>query len=219
MAFSSDLDICNMALSHLGRTATPIQSFSERSTEAALCKRWYDPARREVLEVQDWSFARKRVSLALHADLPPDEWAFRYQKPSDCIAIRSFWNPFSNTFVAVSPIIGVWPGFGGDLTTAIPYETEASLDGQQTTILTNQESAVIRYTYDATLTQLFPPLFVNALSYYLAAKMALGVTGKKSIRDDMTNDFKGALRSGSASDANQRTEPPPRDGSSVRARL
>lgn len=213
----SDIDICNQALGHLGRTADRIQSFTERSTSAATCAIWYESCRREVLETHDWSFARKRLTLALHADAPPVEWRFRYQAPSDLIALRSFWNPFSNRFVPAC-FTNNWPGFGGDMTDAIPYEFEVSLDGQQKTLLTNQDLAVVRYTFDQIMVQMFSPLFVNALAHYMAAKMAVGITGKVANKKEQEDEFRGALRSAAGSDANQRTEPPPRDASSVRSR-
>jgi hypothetical protein len=215
----SDIDICNMALGHLGRSAAKIQSFAEKSVEARVCSLWYDPSRREVLEAQDWSFARKRLTLALHSDAAPDEWAYRYQTPSDSLAIRSFWNPFSNSWVMASAFGNFWPGFAGALSDAIPYELEASLDGQEVTILTNLTGAIIRYTWDNPLVQMFSPLFVHALSHYMAAKMALEVTGKAAFEDKETKAFQIAMRAASASDANQHVEPPLRDGSSIRARL
>jgi hypothetical protein len=214
----ADIDICNMALGHLGRTAGGIQSFTENSNEARQCKLWYDPCRQQVLEAQDWSFARKRVSLALHSDAPPVEWAFRYQAPADMLAMRRIWNPFSE----ITGSYGVWPNayiFGANLGDAVPYEIESSLDGETSTILTNQESAIAFYTFDCSLVQRFSSMFVSALAHYLAAKMAFGMTGKQSVEDKELKAFSSAMAGASASDANQGVTGPQRDATTIRARM
>ena len=217
----SSIDICNMALGHLGRTAAPIQNFTESSVEARYCRLWYDISRQQVLEAQDWSFARGRAALALHADAPPDEWVYRYQAPADMLALRRLWNPWSEV---PAPLYGFggWPNvqaYGGTLGDAIPYQFETSLDGTQLTLLTNQDSAIAIYTRDVTLTSMFPTMFTNALSHYLAAKMAVGITSKPMMEDKEYKAFASAMGGAAASDANQGVSGPPRDATVIRSRM
>lgn len=213
MAVLSDVAICNMAITHCGRTAAPFASLTEKSTEARLCNTWYDACRREVLEVHDWSFARGRVTLASHIDPPPDEWAYRYQAPADMLAVRRLWNPFSDAQMIVYPL--------ADFGNAVPYELETSLDGQTLTLLTNLAPAKLIYTRDQTLVQMFSPQFVNALSHYLAAKIAYGLTGNSGsmIAKEQQQQFQSAMTAASASDANQGVQATPRDGYAIRSRM
>lgn len=217
MAVLSDVAICNMAVSYVGRTAAPFASLSEKSTEARLCNTWYDQCRREVLEVQDWGFARARATLASHSDAPPDEWAFRYQVPADMIAVRKLWNPYINDALARNSCTDSY--ISADFGSAVPYEIETSLDGQTQTLLTNLSPALMLYTRDQTLVQMFSPQFVNALSHYLAAKIAFGVTGNRNDTITQEKAFQSALAAAAASDANQGVRPRPQDGYAIRSRM
>lgn len=214
----STIDICNMALGHCGRTATPIQALTEQSIEAQTCKRWYDICRQQLLEAQDWSFARQRVALALHADAPPCEWMFRYQTPANMIAFRRFWNPMSEVPL---PYAG-WPNaeiYGGTLGDAIEYQLEADYEGLTETILTNQCGAIGIYTADVSLVQLFSPMFVNALAHFMASKMAFSLTSKQNIEDKEIKAFSIALANAATSDANQGVNGRVRDATVIRARM
>lgn len=216
MAVLSDVAICNMAISHIGRTAAPFASLNEKSAEARLCNTWYDQCRREVLEVQDWGFARARQTLATHSDPPPDEWAYRYQVPADLIAVRRLWNPFNE----VQTPFGNQTAYPlADLGNAVPYQLETSLDGQTLTLLTNLSPVTMLYTRDQALVQMFSAQFVNALSHYLAGKIAYGVTGNANVAIQQAKEFQAAMAAASASDANQGVQSAPRDGYAIRSRM
>lgn len=214
----SDIAICNMALGHLGKNSQSISAFFplEKSVEARQCSIWYDQCRREVLEAQDWSFARARLALSLHGDPPPAEWVFRYQTPADMLVDRKLWNPYTQT---QTPFGNATAYPLGDLGNNTAYQLETSLDGQQLTLLTNLDSAILVYTRDQLLVQTFTPLFVNALSHYMAAKMAYAITAKQTAEDKEVKAFQSAMRSAAASDANRGQEGPLRDGYTVRARI
>jgi hypothetical protein len=209
----SDIAICNMALGHLGRTVAAIQSLTEKSVEARLCQAWYDQCRQEVLEIHDWVFARQRQPLSLHGDAPPIEWAFRYQVPQNMLAFRRLWNPYAD----VPRLQQDW-FFTADVGDTVPYQMELSLDGLSQSLLTNMESAIGLYTVDVKLVSLFTPQFTNALSHYLAAKIALGVTGKQSMEDKEAKAFQAALGAATGSSANQGVAPAVREAWSIRSR-
>lgn len=211
--------ISNFALSHCGRSTAPIQSLTENSVEARLCNLWYDQCRRECLEVMDWSFSRRRISLSLDGDAPPAEWTYRYQVPSDMLSHLCLWNPFSGRAVPSGNFpVGFWSAYLGDLTNAIPYALELSLDSTRLTLLTNQANAILVYTADIIDPTLFSSGFVNALSHLLATKIAYAISGKMTVKQDQEKAFAAALANAAANDANQSQPQPPRDGASVRAR-
>ena len=188
----SPVKIGNMALSNIGDSGT-IESFNEDSAQAKEINIWYDFAREQVLEGLDWNFARKRQTLALHGDDPPDTWLYRYQYPADCIAIRSLENP---------------AGLKAD---PVPFTFENSLDGNQKTILTNLESAKALYTFNLTSTLLFSPSFILAFSYLLGHYIAYPLTGKFAVKEKMLAMYKIVLREAQAFNAQEQMDDTPRD--------
>ncbi len=206
-SFVSETGIANMALSHVG-ARSDIESLDEDSAEAIQCNLWYNYARQGVLEAYNWKFARKRITLALHGDtISTTEgdpltgvWGFRYQYPDDCLVARKIQNPFSPP------------------ADAIPYEVETSLTGEELSILTNKEDAVLVYTFDQTSTPLFSRLFVLAFSRLLASHIAFSLTSKTAIATDQFNFYQGLVTGASASDGNEQVSPPPRDAAAIRAR-
>lgn len=197
-----------------------------------MCAQWYDQCRRETLEVMDWNFARRRAGdvatsaavgipgLAPDNDVPPSEWSYRYQLPADMLAFLIIWNPFMGIAVPNGNFpIGFWNSFLGDVTNAVPYAMELSLDASRQTLLCNQQQVVALYTADIQATNLFTPQFVNALSHLIAAKIAYPLAGKMSIAQEEAKQFAASLAVACSSSGNQNRPQPPRDGYAVRSRL
>lgn len=200
MPTETAIAIFNKALSHLGSAAS-IEHASARSNEARLYNKWYDTTRRGVLEALDWGFARRRQTLAEHSDDPPEDiWEYRYQLPSDCLAVRYLEQPAGHN--ADDP----------------PFDLIESEDGETVTLVTDEEDAVLVYTRDVEAVNLFTPLFVNAMTFAMAANMAMEVTGKMVIKREMQAEAQRALITAAASSANQRREREPRDADWIRAR-
>lgn len=199
MATTSKEQICNLALSHIGAKST-IQTLTENSPPAKACRQWYDIARQEILEAFNWSFARLRIDLALHADAAPNGWGYRYQHPSNCLAPRLIYNPI------------------GLLAAPIPFEMGISLDGSTKCILTNLEEAELIYTFDQVNVYMFEPRFVNALSFLLASKFSYSLTGKRTLRGEMLKGYDFERGHAEASDASKKTDDPPRDAPWIEGR-
>lgn len=208
MAFISDTGIVNMALSHVG-SRSDVENFrTEKSEEAVQARVWYDYSRQLILEAYDWSFARKRLGLALHGDVISETatdplagvWGFRYQYPQDCIKARKIQNP------------------NAPPSDSTPFEVETSLNGEQKTILTNMEGAVLVYTFDQKGTELFSSMFVLAFSHLLASQIAWSLTGKRKVGLDQFSLYQGVLIGATAADANEAVEPAPRDAEWIRGR-
>lgn len=202
MALISKVHIANMALGNLGATST-IETFTEASAEAQQADLWYDYSRLQALEAFNWSFARKRLTLASHGDDPPDIWGYRYQYPADCVIIRKLQNPIT----------------ADDEADAIPYEIEVDDAKETKTILTNLEDAVAIYTFDLETTALFTPLFVELLASVLAYHMAMSITGDKEIRRAMQEAYSILLLQAPTSNANEQVMKPIREAEWIRGRV
>ena len=193
----SKVQIGNLALSNVGSKSS-IESFEERSTEARRIKQWYDVSRQQVLEAFDWGFARKRQDLALHGDDPPDQWSYRYQYPSGCVAFRRIWNP------------------AGEKERPIPYSMETSSGTKS--ILTNMEDAVGIFTDDVMDTTLFSSNFNLALSYLIGFYIAMSITGKRTIKKDCWEVYRALIAQAPALDFNQDMQDEPRDADWIAGR-
>lgn len=183
---ASDVDICNLALSHLGDEATVSAiAPSDGSQQADYCAQFYPIARDQLLGMHAWSFATKRIALALlNTDEIPDTWQYAYAAPSGALQVISVLQPGSTDSFTVfdqsNPLFGQ-PTQPGDLD-AQPFVQEVLQDGSKV-IFTNVSEATARYVGSVTDTAKFTPLFVTALARLLAAYLAgpivKGETGMK----------------------------------------
>jgi len=190
---TGEVEICNAALSLIG-DASKVTSIDppDGSSQAALCARFYAQARDSVLEAGQWSFAMRRVD-GEPLDSPSTNWAFAYRRPGDAIKI-----------VAVLPadIGDDYPTLGAQPLVQRETMTQFLTTGASTTsglsqayqfqqenvregviLLSNVESAVIRYVARVTDTRQFTSSqFVEALQYRLASLIvgatATGVEGR-----------------------------------------
>lgn len=151
---ASEVNICNLALAHLGDNAT-VASIDppEGSAQAEHCARFYPVARDSLLELHAWKFATKRTRLA-SIDTESWSWGFAYAEPSDALKL-----------LAVLP-----PSADSDAQTQ-PYEPETGYSSADL-ILCNTEDATLRYISHVTDTTRFSPLFTLTLSWHLASMLA-----------------------------------------------
>ena len=196
----SDVQICNLALSHIGARST-ISSLNEQSAEAQQCKAWYDIVRKDILQRHNWSFARRRLTMALIEQNPAPEWRYRYALPHDWIAVRYLEHP---------------AGADAD---ALPFDLEASLSGAEMTLLTNADAAKAIYTFDQTYTNMFSDKFRITLSWGLAAVLAVPITGDERRAQYAQQIYMTVLEQAMGSDAGQAISEPPREAEAIRARL
>lgn len=148
---ASIVDICNIALSELGNKASVVSiSPPDGTVEADLCARFFSLARDEVLEMGDWSFARRRASLALLATNASTVWAYAYAKPADCLVTRRI-------------VTGIDEYKEDD---SADFEVEGDV------IYTDRADAVMIYTAPIEDPTKFNPGFVGTLATQLAAYLA-----------------------------------------------
>jgi hypothetical protein len=159
---ASIVQICNMALSHIGSDGR-VSSISppDGSVEAGYCATFYDLARTELLEPGSWAFSLARAALAQVTGVS-DAWAYAYAKPSNCLrALR-----------ILRPGIAVTVFNPGIVTPHIDDSDSAPFTVEGEVIYTNEPDAVLVYAQDVTDSTRFPPTFTSALSFHLAGFLA-----------------------------------------------
>ena len=186
---ASVVDICNLALARLGDNATVVSiDPPEGSAQAEHCARFYPLARDSALEMHPWKFAVRRTELA---QLATDtfNWAFAYALPA-----------------GVLRVLAVLPASDSSDAESQDYIIETISDGTRV-VLTNREEATLRYVALVTDTTAFPPLFVDALAWLLAAYLAgpvLKGDAGAAMSKSCLQSFTLAIGSARVSDANQR---------------
>ena len=172
---ATEVDICNLALAHLGDDAT-IASLSppEGSAQAEKAARFYPIARNTLLEMHTWNFASKRGNLALTTN-SLDQWDYAYVAPADMMSPVAIISPTSQNDYATRMSAGDTPGgitsnYAPTIVAGQYTPQQFSLEGDL--IYTNQENAMLRYQAFITDPSLFSPLFVITLSWHLASMLA-----------------------------------------------
>lgn len=164
----SVITICNLALSHLGDSATVVSiDPPEGSAQAEHCARFYPLARDALLEAHPWNFATRRERLALlaHQD---SVYQYRYAMPNDALSV-----------IAIQP-----EGVRDDYEQAgrmVPEEYQIERENGVRVVLCDTPYAVMRYISTATDPALYPGYFVEALAWKLAG-MLCGPLNKGSDR-------------------------------------
>lgn len=162
----SKIDICNMALAHLGQA--PINSTTDQNERARRCEMFYSVALAKLLKCHPWRFADTTATLAQVADnrLPPP-YNYAYARPADALQINA-------VFSDVQHHTKFW---------------EAS-DSTGRMLVTYEPAKYVNYTRSVTDTNLFDAAFTLALSWELAAQLAPALTKSN---DDMSRAQQQAL--------------------------
>jgi len=197
---ASVVDLCNLALAHLGDEATVSSiSPSDGSAQADHCARFYPIARDALLEVVAWNFATRRVSLAETANTPPGVWAYEYAFPGSCIRLQSIL-PES-----------------GDENAPQNYMQGTDVNGNRV-IWSNTENAVALYTHAVTDTTKFTALFNTALSYLLASYLAGPITRDAGTKKSMYQLYQAELANAGISNNKANNNPATKNASWIDAR-
>lgn len=159
---ASEVEIANLALAHLGDSAT-VSSLSppEGSAQAEKCARFYPLARDVMQEDFVWNFCVRRKMLALIGGWSSGKWAYAYAAPSEMLRPISVSHPDASADQVDA--LGGRPG--------VPFRLEGT-DTGQVVILTNLPDAELRYTVKVRDSTKFSAQFVEALSWRLASMLA-----------------------------------------------
>lgn len=197
MPGTSVVSICNMALARIGQGKS-ITSLTESSQAAATCSAFYEQVRDEVLVEFPWPFALRRVTLALVASDPNEDWAYSYRRPTDCLTARRV---LAGTSRRSKPL--VWEP-GGDDAGGLVFTDEAE--------------AALEYVARVENPAVFPPKFVNALAWRLAMELAPVLQESPAYADVAERKYKDALAKATVHAANEGVPDPEGDGTFIDAR-
>lgn len=152
----SVVSICNMALSHLGDSAT-VSSIAppEGSAQAEHCARFYPHARDALLSAHPWNFATRRERLVL-LDRPDGVWTHRYAMPNDVLAV-----------LAVLPAARMDDYEQGGR--AVTQEYQIEREQGVPVLLTDVPDAAVRYISTSVDPMIYPAAFTDALAWKLAS--------------------------------------------------
>lgn len=187
---ASTVSICNLALGHLG--ADKIDALSEASSEARACNRFYGQTLDALLAAgPPWRFARHEAVLAEVAGVTAGRWAHTYALPVDVLRVR-----------AVRPADGTLSGaiLPGDLQGFDEAGAPYALFGDR--LLTDLSPVRLSYIRRVDDPSKFPPLFVEALSWHLAARLAMPLTREPGQRQAAFQMALQTQAAASAADAN-----------------
>lgn len=187
------ITICNLALGDL--RAPPIADAGEQSLEAQLCNRYYPHALDRMLDDYTWTFTKRIASLAaLATNERAVEWSYAYALPDDCRkAIRLLssgaYLPYSDWGQAYAPLPTPqrWLDF--------VVENGA--------LYTNVQDAVLEYSIGSCDEAVMPPLFREALRRYLAADLAMPLTGAANMVGPLKQLAEAARQDAIANDMNR----------------
>lgn len=135
----------------------------DTSKRAQTCNRHYEATRDELLKMHDWHWARKRVALNRLVATPLNDYSWQFQLPTDFLRV-----------------VKAYPE-------GCPYNIVGTL------LESNEPSVNLLYVWRVTDPLTFDPLFVSALAYRLAWKMAMTLTGSRERASDMLQKYSDAL--------------------------
>jgi hypothetical protein len=217
--------IWNLALAHVGE-GTTVSDPDEQTTVARVCRRAWEQARDSVLAEHPWHFARRLVTLVAH-DEPPDPWSFGYILPPDVITILSL-NPTWVDAWATGGATYWWTDASGAIYSGSPAATAllssvrwqlggaTDEEGLETQLVLSETSlSSMTYTRRVENPQLYPPLFVDAVSWRLAWEISIPLSRSDTLRTLAYSAFQAALAKAAAMDARQRRDGPMPDAEAV----
>jgi len=200
---SSEVEICNMALSQI--RAGSINNLSESSTLAGYCRLWYPISRDRCLR-EPWQFNHTIRALAV-STTEIFNWAYTYSYPIDCLKIHRMIGSFEEIPAGASDVASRL--LDSQLKSLknqrrqIPYEVfnfdTAKLIGS------DQKELRIDFARKITDPNLMSDDFIIALAYLLASQLAIPIVGAelgRALRGESLSLYKEHLAAALANDLN-----------------
>jgi hypothetical protein len=138
-----------------------INSIDDPTEEARACKAVFSQSLDTLLQQHPWNFAMHRDTLAVLSETPEFEYNYKYQLPTDPHCLQ---------------VIEVDSNY--------EYKIEGRL------LFTDDSSVKLKYIKRVEDYNELSPMFVEALTFYIAAQLAIPLVDKKPVKDAMNADYK-----------------------------
>lgn len=227
---ASQVDVYNMALNFLD-VSEVVRSVNDNSPVAGACNRWYDWARKKVLESAWWDFATKTPALGLLLDQSTvlqtavvyPGWQYVYARPVDCfrfLAVTNYRGLRNNQYRAFwrspdSPI--GWGPYRAPFQEAL--DQIATLPGQSLNILTDQPTAYGVYVTDVQNVGLWTSSFQEAVAWQLAVPIAGPVSANQNAKKLAVEMSQRSITTALAVGLNERQNDPYPESPAISCRL
>lgn len=229
---TSEVDLCNEAISHLS-IDDQIQSFDDDSQTAQACRQWYAPTRDRLLKSAPWDFAFTSAALASDSSQvgpalgtggtqPLPGWQYAYQYPNDCLQsisvvppggtryFNSYWRNWWNSSYP-QWFVPKWP-FKVLQSRSRPGEKMIVCD------LPPTQAVYLCYIQQVTDVDLFDDLFQEALGFAIAARIGRALRSNIQRLGEIEQQAKMLKLSALAQMMNQSQQDPAPDSPSVTVR-
>ena len=181
-------DICNLALAYLAKGR--IISMNQNTEEARQCAMHYDHCRRMLLRSYRWGFARRTEKLALADETIPG-WEYVYGYPANCLIVQF-----------------VFPEDEAGRKEWTKDEFDVAVASNVKVLCSNVENAWCEYIEDVAEVARMTEEFIEALARYLAASMALVVTGNGELMNANYQLMQTAIQQAQLEAAREREQKP-----------
>lgn len=209
---SSNTEIANLALGCLGISRPIANMDTERSTEAQMCRTFYETVLEDLINEIPWSHCKKFAKMQLVAGSPSapatSEWTYAYRYPPDCLQFIRIVSSRLNNDTRQS---------------RVPYTLAA--DDVGLLIYTNWPTSSLitpqcQYTFKNMNVAMFPPSFVMAFSCALAMWIAPGVTAgdPTNLAAKVKIEYDKAIANAESANLNEEQRPEDPQSEFIRAR-
>ena len=171
----SATDISNLALQLVRGNLKLNNLNTDTSAAAKLLQVVYPLKQAELLRARPWTFTKAQATLVPLATNPNPVWAFSYTPPTDMLYPRRILGVTQNILLsqAFSPIGNIITDVG----TLYAPQTDNNnsivrFEMMEGVLFTNMPNAILEYSQNVLTESSYPPKFVWALAYAVAAEIA-----------------------------------------------
>jgi hypothetical protein len=228
---ASQIDVYNLALTKIDVSQT-VSSVNDNTQAAGACNRYWDYARKYVLERAYWDFATKTAALALlldqstlsqQAQLVFPGWRYVYARPMDCLralAVTTQYgmrlNPYTRSWWYDMSQAPQWGPYRPPWRQTI--DVLGSTPGEAIDILTDQDNAWLVYVTDVQNVNLWSQAFTDLVAWTLAVPIAGPLSANQVAKENAIKMQKAAFTEALMITLNEQQPDPYPDSPGITAR-